>query len=336
MKQAFAFLMGLLASAATACDLCAIYRAGDARGETALGPIFIVAEQYIPYRTSQVDGQVVYPRNPNYVDSSITHLVGGYSISSRFAVSLNVPLTHLSYRRTDLEYSLTAPPRLFTEQGTEFGLGDLSVIGRFNLLQKMSMSRGYVVNLLAGVKFPTGNSERLKIEVDQAEIYRELLPPNTPHDPLGHSISSVHQHDLALGSGSYDGIFGLTASGRWRRVFLNGQAQYYLRTRGEAGFQYGNEVIISGGPGYYVFLGESFTVSLQANAVFDWMARDRILGERTNQTGMTAWYLGPLVSLTWGERLNVNAGIDLPLSIENNGYQSVPDFRLYGGVSWRF
>lgn len=46
--------------------------------------------------------------------------------------------------------------------------------------------------------------------------------------------------------------------------------------------------------------------------------------------------LGLLVSLTWGEHLNVNAGIDLPLSIENNGYQSVPDFRLYGGFSWRF
>ena len=336
MKQTFGLLVGLVVSSATACDLCAIYRAGDARGETSLGPIFIVAEQYIPYRTSQVDGRVVYPRNPSYVDSSITHLVGGYSISSRFGVSLNVPLTHLSYRRTDLEYSLTAPPRLFTEQGKEFGLGDFSVIGRFNLLQKTSMTHGYAVNLLAGVKFPTGNSDRLQVEVDQARIYQELLPPNTPHDPLGHSISSVHQHDLALGSGSYDGVFGLTASGRWKRAFLNGQAQYYLRTQGEAGFQYGNEVIVSGGPGYYLLLGESYTVSLQANAVFDSMARDRILGERSNQTGMTAWYLGPLVSFTWGERLNVNAGIDLPLSIENNGYQSVPDFRLYGGFSWRF
>src|SRR6185436_19384933 len=101
---------------------------------------------------------------------------------------------------------------------------------------------------------------------------------------------SVHQHSLALGSGSFDGVFGLTANGRWQRWFINGQFQYYLRTEGESGFQYGDELIVSGGPGVFVLLNRDYSLSLQANAVYDTMARDEVLGQPSNQTGLTAWY----------------------------------------------
>jgi hypothetical protein len=117
---------------------------------------------------------------------------------------------------------------------------------RFTVFQSQTMQQGLTVNLLGAVKFPTGDASRLDDEVMQSEIFQSLLPPGTPHDPLGHSISSVHQHMLALGSGSYDGVFGLTENARWRRWFLNGQLQYYLRTTGEAGFRYGDELLISG------------------------------------------------------------------------------------------
>jgi hypothetical protein len=33
---------------------------------------------------------------------------------------------------------------------------------------------------------------------------------------------------------------------------------------------------------------------------------------------------------------SANAGVDVPLSIDNRGFQSVPDFRLHGEISWRF
>lgn len=321
---------------ANACDLCAVYRAADAKGETGAGFGFTVAEQYIPYRTSQVNGEVVHPANPDWVDSSITHFVLGYNVSSRFGVSLNVPLVVQQFKRTDLSYSLTAPPVIFTEQGTETGLGDMSLIGRFAVFQKLEMEYGFVVNVLGGVKFPTGNDERLDDEVEQTEIFTALLPPGTPHDPLSHSISSVHQHNLSPGSGSYDGIFGVTMSGNWQRLFLNAQFQYYLRSEGRSGFKYGNELMISGGPGIFVLLDKSYTLSLQAFALYDDMAEDELLGVASTATGLTAWYLGPVVNFTWGSRLSANVGAEFPLSIENNGYQSVPNYRLHGGVSWRF
>jgi hypothetical protein len=107
-------------------------------------------------------------------------------------------------------------------------------------------------------------------------------------------------------------------------------------TEGESGFKYGDELVVSGGPGISVLLASSCTLSLQANAVYDWMARDELLGRPSNQTGLAAWYLGPLLNFTWGEHFSANAGVDMPLSIDNNGRQSVPDYRIHGGFSWRF
>jgi hypothetical protein len=320
----------------SACEFCAVYNADNAARQANSGFWFTISEQYVPHRTSQFEGEEVHPADPNYVDRSITHLVPGYNFSPRFGISLNVPLTYLNFKRRDIRYSLSNPPVFETEKDTEFGLGDISLIARVTVFEKSAMEYGWVVTLLGAAKFPTGDSDRIKDEVEQTKIFESLLPPGTPHDPLGHSVTSVHQHDLALGSGSYDGIFGLTANGRWRRLFFNSQIQYYLRTEGESDFKYGNELMISGGPGAFLWLTEEHTFSLQANAVYDTMARDEILGRKSNRTGQTGWYLGPLLNFTWSERFSANAGIDVPLRIENNGFQSVPDYKIHGGVSWRF
>ena len=198
------------------------------------------------------------------------------------------------------------------------------------------MKCGIVVNVLGGVKFPTGDTGRLQDEVEQTRIFDARLPPGTRHDPLGHSTGAVHQHDLALGSGSFDGIAGLTLNSHWRRWFFNGQFQYYWRTAGESTFQYGNEIMFSGGPGCYLLLGEQYIFSLQTNAAYETAARDRLLGRTSDRTETTAWYVGPQIAFTWGNRLSVQAGADLPVRIENNGFQAVVDYRFQGSVAWRF
>jgi hypothetical protein len=325
------------AHTAGACELCAIYNAGSAQGQSESGLLLTIAEQYIPYRTPQLDGEEINIANPGYVDSSITHFVPGYNFNSWLGASVNIPLTYLNFRRSDFRYTPTTPQGIFfTEKGTEFGIGDTALIGRVTVFQKSKMRYGLFVNLLGGVKFPTGDASRLEEEVSQARIYQSFVPPGQPHDPLQHSISSVHPHMLALGSGSYDGVFGLTAGARWKRWFLNGQFQYYLRTKGEAGFQYGNELIVSGGPGAFVFFGDSWTFSLQLNALYDTMGRDELIGQISNRTGQTAWYMGPFLAFTAGEHFSANAGVDVPLRIANNGFQSVADYEIRGGISWRF
>ena len=129
---------------------------------------------------------------------------------------------------------------------------------------------------------------------------------------------------------------GLTLNARWQRWFLNSQFQYYIRTEGESSFQYGNELMVSSGPGYYVLLNEKYTLSLQANVTNDNLARDRVLDRISNRTGWTAWYAGPQVALTMGEHFSMNAGVDVPLSIANHEKQVVPDYVVHAGLTWRF
>src|SRR5438132_5852166 len=217
MKIRFVAILLVSLSSTRACELCAIYNAANALGQSSGGFFVSVAEQFVAYRTTQFEGQEVIVSNPSYLDSSLTHLVAGYNFSSSFGLNVNVPIGYFSFRRTDLRYSTTGPPVVFTEKGTEFGLSDAALIGRVTAFQKSTTQYGLIVNLLGGVKFPTGETERIKDEVAQARVFESLLPPGTPHDPLGHSITSVHEHQLALGSGSYDGIFGLTANARYRR-----------------------------------------------------------------------------------------------------------------------
>jgi hypothetical protein len=338
MRHPIALMALLGANAASACELCAIYNASDASGQFNSGFLFTVSEQYIRYGTSQFFGEEVAIDDSlySYVNSSITHFAPGYNFTPRFGIGLNIPLTYLRFKRTDLLYAAGVPPTLITDQGKKIGLGDVALIGRWTLFERTRMRYGIVINLLGGVKFPTGDASAIRDEVDQSRLFESFLPPGTPHDPLGHSLSSVHQHDLALGSGSYDGVFGLTLNARWHRWFLNSQFQYNLRTSGEEGFRFGDELMVSGGPGFFVFLGETWTLSLGPNAVYDTMARDELLGRPSERTGSTAWYLGPRLNFTWGIHLSANAGFDMPLRIANNGFQSVPDYRINGGISWRF
>jgi len=64
--------------------------------------------------------------------------------------------------------------------------------------------------------------------------------------------------------------------------------------------------------------------------------RDELLGKTSDFTGMTAWYLGPQLGFTFGSRFSAVLGVDLPIHIANNGFQSVPDYRLHASFSCRF
>jgi hypothetical protein len=330
------------ASAVDGCELCAIYNANGANGQFTGGLTLTLEEQFIPFDTTQLGGHEVDLPYPNYLDSSITHIVATYNFTERLGLSLNLPIIYNSYEQTELRYF---PPgavpfgtsQLVHEKGQEFGLGDLALIGRWTVFQHATMRSAVALNLLGGIKFPTGDSSRLDDEVQQDQIFlRYFAPPGQPHDPLSHSISPIHQHDLALGSGSFDGVFGATMNARWKRLFFNSQVQYYLRTEGKTSFQYGDEFIVSLGPGAYLWLSEQQTLAIRANATYQFMAEDKVLGQESELSGQDAWFLGPQVIFTWGSHFGANIAVDLPLRIATRGLQNVPDYRLTGGVSWRF
>jgi|SRR5947209_1440159 len=324
-------LCALVSDPTFGCELCAIYSADSAKGGASSGFLLTIAEQYISDHTLFFEGEKASADpffKQAFLDSSFSHFVPGYNFSSRFGVSLNVPIIHRDFRLT----TLASPSLTLTdESGAVSGLGDIALIGRFSLLQLMKMKYSININLLAGVKFPTGDTERLDREANAGKADLEQFGSGHQHGVFG----GVHEHDLTLGSGSFDGVFGITSNFRWKRWFVNNQTQYYVRTEGHS-YKFGDLFIVSGGPGGYIPLGEQSTLSLQANAFYERNGRDKLVGQTFLQTGMTAWYLGPLITFSLGEHFSVNAGVDLPLSIYNHGLQTVPDYRVHGGFTWRF
>ena len=63
---------------------------------------------------------------------------------------------------------------------------------------------------------------------------------------------------------------------------------------------------------------------------------DTFQGQSADDTGVTAVYLGPQLSFTWTSKLSAQLGADLPVSIDNTALQTVPDYRVRGGLTWHF
>ncbi len=311
-----------------ACDLCAVYNKDIGSGDFGSGFSFGVTEQFIPCRTVQLDSRELPPSilDDLFVDASMTHLVPTWNFSERFGVSANLPVVHKRFKRLQL-----TPAGVVSDSGTESGIGDLALIGRFTVLKLRDSRRALIVNLLAGVKCPTGDASRIEEEVDVTRALDAIY--GVGHQ---HAVSGVHLRDIALGSGSFDGVFGVTANARWQRLFFNAQFQYYLRTPGESDYEFGDEWMLSGGPGAYLIQSKKVTLGLQLLASYDWMGSDRVLGRRNRNTGMSAFYLGPQINLSLGSRFSANAGVDVPLEIRNDGLQNVPDYRLHVGLNLGF
>ncbi len=332
---------------ATACDLCGCYtpqlealpQSADAAlpgAEMSAGPLrgFYtgLAEQFTHFGTLQFEGDEVPNPTGQHLDSSITQLVAGYSIGSRFGLQVNVPFIHRAFAR---------PEGFAIDRGSETGFGDVSLLGRFVLWRTETGARRELifagksprfvarepeftasVVLLAGVKFPTGDSSRLREEFDEIEI-------------AGAPESGIHGHDLTLGTGSFDGVFGGQAALRWRSVFLQAETQFVLRGDGRHQYHFANDITWSGGPGYYFLRRSDAILGLQAVVSGEHKDVDRFRGQRADDTGITSVFLGPRVVGSW-RRLSGEIGVEIPVAIENTALQAVPDYRLRAGLAFSF
>ena len=294
-------LAGVLAMPAVGCDLCAVYSAAEASGTSGRGFYGGVFEQFTRFGALQDSGHKVANEGA-YINSSVSQLFVGYNFDNRFGAQLNVPLIYRSFGSA-------------TDRASEWGIGDVSLLGNFRGYESLSENFTFTWSLLAGIKFPTGDSNRLG-------------------DP--DFTDGIGGHDLALGSGSVDGLVGTGVFSRWKRLFLTASVQYAIRSEGDFGHQYADDLIWSGGPGVYLALGHKYTLGLQAVVAGEYKGKDTFSGVPDGDSAETLVYLGPQINFTWREKLSLQVGADLPVSIYNSGRQVVPDYRVRAAVNWRF
>jgi hypothetical protein len=328
---------------ARACDLCGCYtpqiEAMSHAELSATGPMpssrfyAAIAEQFTHFGTLQLDGHEVDNPTGQYLDSSITQLVAGYSFNSRFALQVNLPLIYRSFER---------PEAFAIDRGTESGLGDVSLLGKFVLFHRESGGSAslkfddpknphfeshdpdFTVSalLLGGVKFPTGDTSRLEEEFNEVEV------PGAPE-------SGIHGHDLTLGSGSYDGIVGGQFALRYKSFFFQADTQYTVRGDGAHQYNFANDLSWSGGPGFYLIRNRETIVGFQVACSGEHKDVDRFRGQPAEDTGITSVFLGPRVVVSHG-KLSAEFAAELPVSIDNTALQAVPDYRLRASFAIRF
>jgi hypothetical protein len=345
-------LINAAARSSSACDLCGCYTPQleampQAEPEISLGQpagmamqswrdrlYLAAAEQFTYFNTVQIDGREVPNETDQYLASSITQIVAGYSFTSRFALQINIPLIYRTFER---------PEGFRVDRGTESGLGDVSLLLKSVLFHYASPGRREMhfdpgnkspvmvdhgpdftasMVLLTGLKFPTGDTDRIKEEFNEVEV------PGAPE-------SGIHGHDLTLGTGSYDGIFGGQGSLRYKSLFFQADLQFTLRGDGLHQYHFANDLTCSGGPGYYFIRNQGAIVGLQFVVSGEEKDVDRFRGKEAEDTGINSVFVGPRVLISLG-KISGEIAADLPVAIDNTALQVVPDYRIHGGVAIRF
>ena len=318
------------ASAARACDVCAIYTATEMR-EGRTGIRIGVGEQYTRFGRLQEDGHEIH--NPGeYIDSSITQLFLGYDFVPRFGVQLNVPIIDRQFRRMEADG---------LKRGNESGFGDLSLLAVGRPYSLITQDVVFRTGLFAGLELPSGDPDRIGDELAEGHgaegehgAARVVRQAHGAEDLA--VVSGVHGHDLALGSGSVDGLIGGSAFASWRRLFGSASLQYAIRGEGAFDYRYANELNWLVETGGYVVLEHDWSLALQAVAGGAYKGDDVLAGKSTDDTRIAFTFLGPGFTFTWGESLGVDLTGDLPVSRHNTGVQIVPSYRIRGGVTWHF
>ncbi len=321
-----------------ACDLCGCYTPRlEVVPEKSFGFYAAVSEQFTHFGTNRVDGDKVGNPTGQYLDSSNTQIVLGTTfLDNRFGLQVNVPLIYRSYKR---------PEGFDIERGHESGVGDVSVLLNFVVFRKDALFHGSdgglskdgktalpaergepdfsaTLNVVAGLKFPTGDASRIKEEFSEEEIE-------------GAPESGIHGHDLALGTGSYDGVFGAQLALRYKALFFQADVQYTWRGQGRYSYRYANDFSWDGGPGVYLIRNPRGSLALQAVVSGETKGTDTFLGEPAEDTGITSLYVGPRIVASFG-RVQGEVGVDFPTIMNTTAFQTTPDYRIRAGLSIHF
>jgi hypothetical protein len=317
IRRSLAAALACAALPASACDLCSVYTAGMARGETS-GAFAGVSEQFTRYDELRDGGHRIHEDSGQYLDSSITQLFAGYGFGNGLSLQLNVPYIHRKFKRPDHDG---------IEKGTESGLGDITAVAEYTLLRHDGEERTWVWRALGGVKLGTGDSDRLMEELDEGHEADAHATPKHGGDPHDGPTSGIHGHDLALGSGSTDFLIGTTGFFRDGRWYARGDLQYAIRRSGDFDYRFGNDLQWTLSGGRYLVLEHDRTVSLQLNLAGEDKDYDELDGVRLDDTHSRVLFLGPELGFTFGPRWSLQFRADLPIDTDTSSIQTTAGWR---------
>lgn len=259
---------------------------------------FLAREQFILNQSGDDPGSANRDRT---AQTAVTVL--GYGVNHRLAVFGVLP-----YR--DNELTVTVDGKRRTRSAS--GWGDLSVFGRYTLVQHDRPGRNFRIAPFAGIKAPTGNDDE--------------------RDVLGLLPASVQ-----VGSGSWDPFAGVVMTYQTLDYQLDGQFSYRANNAAN-GFEAGNVARLDASLQYRLLprelsggLPDFLYAIIEANLVHQ--QKNRLSGTSDPDSGGTRLFLTPGLQYVT-KRWIAEAAIQLPVSQNLNGTSLENDY--IGRLSVRF
>ena len=302
----------IFASRLVACDFCACELPNMGIGNH-IGWNVRVSGQFTHFGTLQQDGRGIANPAGEYLNSSDTQIIVGYDFAHALGVQLSVPLISRSFQRWH---------RGALDTGSVSGVGDVSFLAHWAPIHIQRSDFLLTARFFAGISLPTGDSDRVLEEAAEGGG--------------GEGEGGIHGHDLALGTGSVSGIFGVDARVQWKRLFAVAGIEGVARTRGAHGYTFADEMSWHGELGVFLVDGDDFNLALAAECTGASKGQDVFQGARATDTSATFVFLGPKISATWGRRYHADVAVDFPVLREASGVQAVPDYRISATAGIRF
>src|SRR4030095_15323036 len=280
------FFGGIVSS--RACDLCGCFTPQVA--EPSVPPMQPgwyagLSEQFTYFGTLQFNGDTVPNPTGQYLASSITQLFAGYEINPRFALQLNLPVIYREFKR----------PEGFTIQhGNVFGIGDLSLLLR---TVDFTWSHG------GGRDFDVSGKNPVAIEHQPDLTFSAVLLTGIKFPTGDTSRLEEEFHEVQIPGAPP------TAS---REHML----QFTRRGDGDHQYHFANDLVWSGGPGYYFLRNAQTIAGLQFELSGEYKDVDRFRGKPADDTGVTSVFLGPRIVVSHG-RWSAEVATEVPALIHH-------------------
>ncbi len=261
---------------------------------------FVFREQFIVNRSS--DDPTVLGRNRT-AKAAVSVL--GYGINSKLVLFGVLP-----YRDNELKVKVGGQ----RVSRSASGFGDVTVFGRYTMLQQDRPGRNFRIALFAGIKAPTGNDNR--------------------RDATGKLPPAVQ-----IGSGSWDPLLGVVGTYQTLDYQVDSQISYQVNTKAND-FEAGDVVRLDGSLQYRLWprtLGggvPAFVYGvMEANLIYQ--QKNRFNGNKDPDSGGTRFFLAPgiqYVTRRWiGE-----AAVQVPVVQNLNGDALENDYIARISVRFNF
>ncbi|VAW79481.1 hypothetical protein MNBD_GAMMA15-2550 [hydrothermal vent metagenome] len=261
---------------------------------------FLVREQLIINQSGKDPGNLNRDRTAKAAVSVL-----GYGVSGKLALFGVLP-----YR--DNELKLTAAGQRMNRNAS--GFGDLTVFGRYTVLQRDQRGKNFRIATFGGVKAPTGeDGER---------------------DSLGVLPASVQ-----VGSGSWDPLAGAVATYQTLNYQIDGQISYQINNEAN-NFEVGDVARLDGSVQYRVWpktLGGGIPAFLygviEANLIHQ--QKNQVNGQSDPDSGGTRLFLTPGVQYVT-RRWIAETAVQIPVAQNLNGNALENDYIARASVRFNF